>query len=151
MCSLSFDRDGKRPTRVNNEAKACLDEIALNLQAHLDAKAVLVADSTAKEKKTTKKLEQHVANHKNSKVMHLAEQRALNVKKYLANVKGIDLARIAIATGTADDLNVQDYLVPAGANLSADLQAVGWINESVFTPEERKPLPMRHRGGTPAE
>lgn len=151
MCSLSFGRDGKRPARVDNEAKACLDEIALNLQAHSDARAVLVADSTAKEKETTAKQELRAANHKHSKVEHFAEQRAVNAKEYLANEKGIDPARIAIATGTGDDQSVQDYLVPAGANLSADLQAIGWINESAFTPEERKPLPMRHRGGTPAE
>jgi hypothetical protein len=151
MCSLSFDRDKKRPTRVNNEAKACLDEIALNLQANPDGKAVLVADSTAKEKETTAKQEQRAAKHWRSKVQHFTEQRAVNAKEYLVTEKGIDPARIAIAAGTGDDQSVQNYLVPAGANLSVDLQGIGWINESAFTPEERKPLPMRHRGGTPAE
>ncbi len=75
----------------------------------------------------------------------------MNAKEYLVKEKGIDRARVAIATGTGAGPNVQDYLVPAGANLSADLQAVEWINESAFTPEERKPIPMRRRGGTPAE
>jgi hypothetical protein len=32
LCSIRFDKDKKRPTRVDNEAKACLDEVALNLQ-----------------------------------------------------------------------------------------------------------------------
>ena len=151
MCSLSFERDNKRPTRVSNESKACLDEIALNLKANPDAKAVFVADSTAKEKETTARQEQRAAKHKHAKVQYFAEQRAVNAKDYLVKEKGIDSARIAIATGTGDDQNVQDYLVPAGANLSADLQVIGWINESAFTPEERKPFPLRHRGGTPAE
>ena len=151
LCSLSFERDKKRPTRVDNEAKACLDEIALNLQANPNAKAVLVADSVAKEKETTAKQEQRAAKHRHSKVKYFAEQRAVNAKDYLVKEKGLDPARIAIATGIGDDQNVQNYLVPAGANLSSDLHDTSWINESAFTPEERKPLPMRHRSGTPAE
>ncbi len=151
LCSLSFERDKKRPTRVSNEAKACLDEIALNLQSNPDAKAVLVADSTAKEKETTAKQEQRAAKHRHTKVQHFAEQRAVNAKEYLVKEKGVDPARVAIATGTGDDQNVQDYLVPAGASLPSDVQGSAWINESAFTPEERKPIPMRHISGSQAE
>src|SRR6202044_1841740 len=32
LCSVSFERDTKRPARVDNEAKACLDDVALKLQ-----------------------------------------------------------------------------------------------------------------------
>lgn len=140
LCTLSFERDKTRPTRVSNEAKACLDEIVLNLQANPDAKAVLVADSNAKEKETTAKQEERAARHRNLKVQHFAEQRAINAKDYPVRGKGIDPARIAIATGTGDDQNVQDYLVPAGADFSADVQGSTWINETAFTPEGRKPL-----------
>jgi hypothetical protein len=42
LCSISFAKDAKRPTRVDNEAKACLDEVALDLQKQPDAKAVVV-------------------------------------------------------------------------------------------------------------
>jgi hypothetical protein len=149
LCNLSFERDKKRPTRVSNEAKACLDEIALNLQANPDAKAVLVADSNAKEKETMAKQEEQAAKHPHTKVQHFAEQRAVNAKDYLVREKGIDPARIAIATGTGDDQNVQDYLAPAGASFSTDVQGTSWINETAFTPEERKPLPLRHRIGKP--
>ena len=149
LCTLSFERDKKRPTRVSNEAKACLDEVALNLQANPEAKAVLVADSTAKEKETTAQQEQHAAKHKHAEVRHFAEQRAVNAKDYLVREKGIDPARIALATGTGDDQNVQDYLVPAGASFSADVQGTAWINETAFTPEERKPLSSRHNFGNP--
>jgi hypothetical protein len=151
LCSLSFDRDKKRPTRVNNESKACLDEIALNLASNPDAKAVLVADSTAKEKDTTTKQQKHAAKHKHAKVEYFAEQRAVNAKEYLIKEKGIDPARVAIATGIGDDQSVQNYLVPAGASFSSDVQGTSWINESAFTPEERKPLPLRHKSGNPAE
>ena len=37
LCSINFDRDKRRPTRVDNEAKACLDDISLNLQRSSDA------------------------------------------------------------------------------------------------------------------
>lgn len=151
LCSLSFELDKKRPTRVSNEAKACLDQIALNLQANPDAKAVLVADSTAQEKKITAKQQERAVKHKHTKVQYFGEQRAVNAKDYLVRDKGIDPSRIAIGTGTGDDQNVQDYLVPAGANFSADVQGISWINETAFTPEERKPLPLRHKNRAPGE
>ena len=50
LCSITFSKDKKRPTRVDNEAKACLDEVALDLQKQTDAKAVIVGESDAKEK-----------------------------------------------------------------------------------------------------
>ena len=50
LCAITFEKDAKRPTRVDNEAKACLDEVALDLQKQADAKAVLVGDSNEKEK-----------------------------------------------------------------------------------------------------
>ncbi len=45
LCAMSFDKDAKRPTRVDNEAKACLDQVALDLQRQADAKAVIVGES----------------------------------------------------------------------------------------------------------
>ena len=50
LCSISFERDAKRPQRVDNEAKACLDDITLTLQRSSDAKLVLVGNEDAKEK-----------------------------------------------------------------------------------------------------
>ena len=54
LCSISFATDKKRPSRVDNEAKACLDEVALDLQKQSDAKAVVVGNSNAKEKAKTR-------------------------------------------------------------------------------------------------
>ena len=42
--------DKKRPMRVDNEAKACLDQVALDLKQQADAKAVVVGEQTADEK-----------------------------------------------------------------------------------------------------
>ena len=58
LCSISFATDKKRPMRVDNEAKACLDQVALDLKQQADAKAVVVgeqnADEVAKEAKEQK-------------------------------------------------------------------------------------------------
>src|SRR5665213_1678474 len=50
LCTVSFDRDARRPTRVDNEAKACLDDIALNAQRDPNAKLAIVGSESAAEK-----------------------------------------------------------------------------------------------------
>jgi outer membrane protein OmpA-like peptidoglycan-associated protein len=103
LCSISFERDKARPTRVDNEAKACLDDIALNLQRTSDAKVALVGSSDAKEHHGTK----------------LAAERAVNTKSYLVTEKGIDASRVTVYTGGTDGKTVSTTLVPAGAQFSA--------------------------------
>ncbi len=68
LCSINFTNDKTRPTRVDNEAKACLDEVALDLQRQSDAKAVVVGSSDAKEKEKMEKQEKYAARHKKAKV-----------------------------------------------------------------------------------
>lgn len=145
-CSVSFGMDAKRPTRVNNEAKACLDEIALNMQQMSDAKLVVVGDSNAKEKAKAEKAEKAAAKHKHGKkvVEHLDAQRAVNVKDYLVKEKGIDPARITVATGTGVDQKVQNYIVPAGANFANDVQGTTAVDEASVKPQARKPLGAKH-------
>ena len=144
LCSISFASDPKRPTRVNNEAKACLDEVALDLQRQADAKAVLVGESNAKENALTAKQEKIAARRKKAPVTHFAAQRAVNAKDYLVTEKGIDASRVTTATGTTDGQTVEDYLVPAGANFSNDVQGTTPVDETTVKPEARKPLPQRH-------
>jgi hypothetical protein len=144
LCGVSFDTDKKRPTRVSNEAKACLDEIALNLQRQPDAKVVVIGASNEKEKEMTAKQEKFAAKHKRAKVEVFAPQRAVNVKDYLVTEKGIDASRISVATSAADGQKVEDYIVPAGANFAADVQGTTPVSESEVKPEMRKPLPQRH-------
>jgi hypothetical protein len=103
LCPVSFERDATRPARVDNEAKACLDDIALNLQRSTDAKLALVGNQDAKESAT-----------KNKKTT-FAAQRAVNTKQYLVNEKGIDPSRILLYTGTDDAKTVTSTLIPAGA------------------------------------
>jgi outer membrane protein OmpA-like peptidoglycan-associated protein len=137
LCSITFDKDKKRPTRVDNDAKACLDEVALDLQKQSDATAVVVGEATAAEM-TPKK------GHKHAKVEDIAAQRAVNTKDYLVKEKGIDASRISVATGTTNGQRVEDYIVPSGASFTADVSGTTPVNESVVKPEERKPLGEKH-------
>jgi len=137
LCSISFENDKKRPTRADNVAKACLDEVALNLQRQSDAKAVVVGEAVAAEK--TPKKGSHATG-----VKDFAAQRAVNVKEYLVVEKGIDASRVGLAKGVKDAQTVENYLVPSGANFNADVFGTSEVNETAVKPEERKPLAQRH-------
>jgi len=150
LCSISFSTDTKRPTRVDNEAKACLDEVALDLQRQADAKAVVVGHSNGKENDLTAKQEKYAAKHKKATVTHFAAQRAVNAKDYLVTEKGIDASRITAATATTDGQTVEDYLVPAGADFSSVVQGTTPVDESTVKAEVRKPLPQRHHSSKKA-
>jgi len=132
LCSITFDKDKARPTRVDNEAKACLDQVALSLQQQSDAKAVVVGESTTKEKEVPK--------GKHAKMIDFAAQRAVNSKEYLVTEKGIDASRVSVATGTTDGKTVEDYLVPAGATFASDVNGTTPVDETKVKPEVRKPL-----------
>ena len=103
LCSINFDRDTKRPARVDNEGKACLDDLALNLQRSTDATLDVVGNSAASTKMGPK----------------IAAERAVNTKDYLVKEKGIDASRIKVFTGSEDANKVNDILVPAGADTSS--------------------------------
>jgi hypothetical protein len=97
LCSVSFERDRKRPVRVDNEAKACLDDIALAMNR--DSDAVLVV----------------VGKHDPDEKPEAAAERTLNVKQYLTDEKGIDPNRIEVRTGETGGRSVDNVLVPPGA------------------------------------
>jgi len=130
LCSINFDRDKKRPARVDNEAKACLDDVALNLQQQTDASAVVVGEAASDEKKADT----------------LAAQRAVNTKDYLVKEKGIDPSRISTRTGTQGNKEVENYLVPAGATFDNDVSGTTAVDENSVKAQARTaPKPRRHR------
>ncbi len=138
LSAISFAGDSKRPERVDNEAKAQLDAVALSLQQQPDAKVVLVGSASADEKAMPKHHKKH------AKMEDVAAQRAVNVKAYLVTEKGIDPARVSVATSTTDGKMVTPYLVPAGADFAADVTGTTPVDESAVKPEVRKPLHERH-------
>ena len=129
LCSINFDRDTKRPARVDNEAKACLDDVALNLQQSTDATAVVVGEAASTEKKADT----------------LAAQRAVNTKDYLVKEKGIDASRISVRTGTQGNKEVENYLVPSGATFDNDVQGTTAVDESTVKVQARSAAPARHK------
>jgi hypothetical protein len=138
LCSIQFDHDKRRPTRVDNDAKGCLDDVALNAQRSSDATLVLVGNSAPVP-------EVHGRHHRPAMTAEeMAAQRAVNAKAYLVTEKGIDASRISVRTGNSGTNEVEDYLVPAGANFDSDVPGTTAVDESVVKPQERKPLGERH-------
>jgi hypothetical protein len=130
LCSISFSKDKARPTRVDNEGKACLDEVALDLQKQSDATVVVVGNSDATEKARLAKRQEAAGKNKHLRVVDPAAERAVNTKKYLVNEKGIDAARVSVVTGTTDDQKVENYLVPSGATFTSDVAGTTAVDES---------------------
>ena len=97
LCSLSFTRDKRRPVRVDNEAKGCLDDIALTLNKQTDARLVIVGNAAPGDKPEA------------------AAERTLNARQYLVQEKGIDASRIELRTGDAPEKTANNTLVPPGA------------------------------------
>jgi hypothetical protein len=100
LCSISFERDRKRPVRVDNEAKGCLDEIALTLNRESSAKLIIVGKHSADE------------------TPDAAAQRDLNVAQYLTQEKGVDPSRIELRTGGDLTRSLDSILVPPGATFT---------------------------------
>ncbi len=96
---ISFSRNS---ARVDNTAKAILDDVALRLQREADARAVIVGFADPKELKPAT----------------LAAQRAANAKEYLTKEKGIDPSRIETRTGSGGGMKAEIWFVPAGATFS---------------------------------
>jgi hypothetical protein len=96
LCTLRFDRDEKRPFRVDNEATACLDEVALALEHDPTSRLTLTGERVAGE------------------TISYAVARAVNARSYLTQEKGINPARIDIKTGKTATRTVEIELVPMG-------------------------------------
>ena len=101
LCSLSFERDRRRPDRVDNEAKGCLDEVALTLNR--DAAARLVV----------------IGHHGAGETNRDSASRAMNAADYLMKEKGIDRGRLDLRIAADPTRTVNLMMVPAGGSLEA--------------------------------
>jgi len=93
--SINFKRNN---ARVDNAAKAVLDDVALRLQREPDSKLVIDGSTDPKEHSKT-----------------LAAQRAVNTKAYLTQEKGIDPSRIEVRSSSGEGMTSTMWIVPAGA------------------------------------
>ncbi len=101
LCAISFERDRRRPVRVDNEAKACLDDVALQMERDSTGRLVIVGGYSTGEKPRA------------------AEERARNVREYLVAEKGIDGERIELRVGATGTRSTANVFVPAGATYDA--------------------------------
>jgi outer membrane protein OmpA-like peptidoglycan-associated protein len=137
LCSIQFNKDKRRPGRVDNEAKACLDDVALNAQQKADASLVVVGNSAP--------LPEHKGRHARNAMTaeKLAAQRAVNTKDYLVTEKGIDASRVQVRTGSTGQNEVENYLVPAGANFDNDVPGTTPVDENAVKAQPRNPVHHR--------
>ncbi len=91
LCPVGFGRDKNRPTRVDNEAKACLDDVSLNLSQNPSASLLLVGEDA----------------EDSPQAVARAQQRAINVKDYLVREKGVEAARIKVFTSRSRQNKVE--------------------------------------------
>ena len=133
LCSISFERDKRRPDRVDNEAKGCLDDIALTLNRDADGKLLIIG------------------NHAAGETNRDSASRAMNVADYLTKEKGIDRSRIDLRIAADPTRTVTTLLVPAGASLEAipgssfDPASVVRKGEAYGTPGEHTAAPKKKR------
>jgi hypothetical protein len=126
LCSLSFTRDERRPVRVDNEAKGCLDDIALTLNQQTDARLIVVGNSDPKEKPEA------------------AAERALNARQYLTQEKGVDPSRIELRIGEPSGKTVTNTLVPAGAIFN-DLNTHTFDDKAIIRHGQAYGIPHREK------
>ena len=108
LCTLYFVRDQRRPARVDNEARACLDDIGLTLHNQPDARLVVLGE--------------HDVNEPDGQM--LAAERVVNTRAYLSKEKGIDPSRIDIRTSATPGRDVETYLLAPGATWDQPIDQV---------------------------
>ncbi len=128
--SIQFP-DLKRPWRVDNTAKAILDDVASRLKADPNAKIVIIGYADGEKAPME-------GTGKNRHPMNLAAQRAVNAKAYLVQQQGIDPSRVEVRQGTGQQKVADIVWVPQGAdeNACADLQNTTPVDESVVKPSQ---------------
>ncbi|HXE31054.1 MAG TPA: PKD domain-containing protein [Terriglobales bacterium] len=115
--------------RVDNAAKAALDDVALRLQQDATAKAVIVGSATSDEVAGRRRGLTPAATTK------LAEERAVNAKAYLVTEKGISADRIEVRQSTDNPHQAEVWVVPQGASYTGSGQT--------FDENAVKPAPTR--------
>jgi len=99
LCSVSFKRYPKQPTRVDNEAKACRDQVALSLK-HSPGSHLLLVGAFSGSKDNTQAL---------------ARLRTRNAKKYLTTDQGVDPNRVEMRVSSqGTEKSVAAYLIEEG-------------------------------------
>jgi hypothetical protein len=138
LCAIQFDRDLRRPARVEDAALPCLKEAARRMRAETTVKLVLVGlkdpskDHDASENGKMRETEDTTGY--DIRLEDLAAYRSLNAKGYLVRWYHIDPARILPTTDESQmGQSVTFYLVPGDADFNHNYLGTTKTNERPCT------------------
>ncbi len=136
----TFEKNPKKPWRVDNDCKDTLDKLALRVQQMPNGKLDIVGYTNEKE----------VVKEKT-----LGAQRSVNVKYYLTTdgPTKVDAGRIQPREGGAKGQATHFYFVPEGTMCGGQLEEGTVVDETQVQPQSRNaPAPKHHKAkAKPAE
>jgi hypothetical protein len=138
LCSIQFDKDDKRPARVEDSALPCFEEVAATLKKRPDRKVVLVGVSDPvkdhEEKDAGEEREGEDMSGLDIRYEDTSAYRAVNAKDYLTRYYRIDPSRLLPTTNeNRHGQDVTFYLVPGDADFLHNYLDTTRINEHKCT------------------
>jgi hypothetical protein len=138
LCSIQFDKDARRPARVEDSALPCLSEVANTLKQRPDRKLVLVGVSDPvkdhEEKDAGEDREGEDMTGFDIRYEDTSAYRAVNTKDYLTRFYGIAPSRILPTTNeNRHGQDVAFYLVPGDADFLHNYLDTTRTNERICT------------------
>jgi hypothetical protein len=139
ICTIAFDKDPKRPARVEDAALDCLNEVSQRLKASPDRKVVLVGTADpvkdhAEEQRGEERMQED-ASGSDLRFGDIAMYRAVNAKDYLVRWNHVTPGSVIPTTDewVSSQQVVVFYLVPADANFTNNYLGTTKTNEMVCT------------------
>jgi hypothetical protein len=147
LCSIPFDKDTRRPARVEDNALPCLKQAVAALKQRSGVKLVLVGvKDPSKDHETELNGSMREVEDKTGldvRLEDLSAYRAVNTKWYLTHFYHVDPARILPTTDeTTFAQAVTFYFVPAAADFNHNYLGTTKTNENpctakpCYTPDE---------------
>ncbi len=129
----TFEKNPKKPWRVDNDCKDTLDKLALRLQQMPNGKLDIVGYTNEKEV---------------VKEQTLGSQRSVNVKYYLTTdgPTKVDAGRVQPRQGGTKGQATHFYFVPEGNLCGGQLEEGTTVDETQVQPQSRNaPAPKKHK------
>jgi outer membrane protein OmpA-like peptidoglycan-associated protein len=137
----TFEKNPKKPWRVDNDCKDTLDKLSLRLQQMPNGKLDIVGYTNEEE---------------SVNVQQLGSQRSVNVKYYLTTdgPNKVDASRVAPRQGSTKGQATHFYFVPEGNLCGGQLEEGTVVDETAVQPQSRNapaPATKRHHKAKAAD
>ncbi len=129
----TFEKNPKKPWRVDNDCKDTLDKLSLRLQQMPNGKLDIVG---------------YTDDEEVVKEQTLGAQRSVNVKYYLTTdgPNKVDASRVTPRQGGAKGQATHFYFVPEGSLCSGQMEEGTVVDETAVQPQSRMaPAPKHHK------